>query len=278
MTDRVALYCLPQPAMFQFKNRKVHMQRLFHLRSLFTLSFYCFTLLAPAASLAQSHEQADHYRQLAQAMIKQKRTLEAARMYEKSALAEQRSPEPRQENLAITLSRAGYYFYQAGKYDKSTELHQQSLEISRKLDHKEGIASGLANIGIVYKTWGQFDKAIEFYQQALQMLRNIGDENGAATLLNNIGAVYEARSQYDKAADFYQQALEIASQEHEDSEKRIRALRNRLERGILEQIPEVRINGKDAPRLPNTSNVSIHYVEGEGMLYQLSAEGICASR
>jgi len=72
-------------------------------------------------------------------------------------------------------------------------------------------------------------------------------------------------------------ALEIADREHQESETRIRALRDRLEGGILAQIPEVRVNGKDAPRLPNTSNVSIHYVEGEGMLYQLSAEGICAS-
>jgi cysteine desulfurase len=72
-------------------------------------------------------------------------------------------------------------------------------------------------------------------------------------------------------------ALEIAAQEHEESETRIRELRDRLERSILERIPEVRVNGKDAPRLPNTSNVSIHYVEGEGMLYQLSSEGICAS-
>jgi cysteine desulfurase len=72
-------------------------------------------------------------------------------------------------------------------------------------------------------------------------------------------------------------ALEIAAREHEESETRIRKLRDRLERCILEQIPEVRVNGRDAPRLPNTSNVSIHYVEGEGMLYQLSAEGICAS-
>jgi cysteine desulfurase len=72
-------------------------------------------------------------------------------------------------------------------------------------------------------------------------------------------------------------ALEIADRERQESETRIRALRDRLERGILAQIPEVRVNGKDAPRLPNTSNVSIHYVEGEGMLYQLSAEGICAS-
>jgi cysteine desulfurase len=73
------------------------------------------------------------------------------------------------------------------------------------------------------------------------------------------------------------EALEIAGRKHEESETRIRKLRDRLERDILERIPEVRVNGKDAPRLPNTSNVSIHYVEGEGMLYQLSSEGICAS-
>jgi cysteine desulfurase len=72
-------------------------------------------------------------------------------------------------------------------------------------------------------------------------------------------------------------AMEIARQEHDESEQRVRKLRDRLEGSILEQIPEVRVNGRDAPRLPNTSNVSIHYVEGEGMLYQLSAEGICAS-
>jgi len=185
------------------------MQRITYLPSLFVLSIFCLTLFDPVVSLAQSHQLSDHYRQQAQALSKQGRTLEAAGMHEKSALAELASPEPRQEKLAIALSNAGYYYYQAGKYDKSIKLHQQSLEISRKLGRKAGIASGLANIGIVYKSWGQFDKAIEFYQQALQMLRRIGEENGAATLLNNIGAVYEARAEYDKATAFYQQALEI---------------------------------------------------------------------
>ena len=54
-------------------------------------------------------------------------------------------------------------------------------------------------------------------------------------------------------------------------------LRDRLEGFIEEHIPWIQVNGKNAPRLPNTCNVSCHYVEGEGMLYQLSAYGICAS-
>ena len=58
---------------------------------------------------------------------------------------------------------------------------------------------------------------------------------------------------------------------------RVRGLRDRLERSIEATIPNVQVNGRGAPRLPNTLNVSCHFVEGEGMLYQLSDAGICAS-
>ena len=39
----------------------------------------------------------------------------------------------------------------------------------------------------------------------------------------------------------------------------------------------MQVNGRNAPRLPNTANVSCHYIEGEAMLYELSDAGICAS-
>jgi cysteine desulfurase len=72
-------------------------------------------------------------------------------------------------------------------------------------------------------------------------------------------------------------ALQVADENHQEEETRIRKLRDRLEEAIEEKIPNVQINGRGAPRLPNTLNVSCHYVEGEGMLYQLSDFGICAS-
>jgi cysteine desulfurase len=72
-------------------------------------------------------------------------------------------------------------------------------------------------------------------------------------------------------------ALQLALETREQDEARIERLRDRLESAIVERIPCVQVNGKGAPRLPNTANVSCHYVEGEGMLYQLSAHGICAS-
>jgi len=72
-------------------------------------------------------------------------------------------------------------------------------------------------------------------------------------------------------------ALELAVENLNEENTRIRKLRDRLEAALAENIPHLRINGKGAPRLPNTSNISCHYVEGESMLYQLSDYGICAS-
>jgi cysteine desulfurase len=72
-------------------------------------------------------------------------------------------------------------------------------------------------------------------------------------------------------------ALELAQSAFEDEQTRVLRLRDRLERELQARIPNVQVNGRQAPRLPNTLNISCHYVEGEGMLYQLSDYGICAS-
>jgi|ERR1035437_8728503 cysteine desulfurase len=74
-------------------------------------------------------------------------------------------------------------------------------------------------------------------------------------------------------------ACEIASAHLDDAPDmaRIKALRDRLEKGIIEKIPEVIVNGHPDKRMDNTSNVSIRYIEGEGMLIHMDFEGICAS-
>jgi cysteine desulfurase len=72
-------------------------------------------------------------------------------------------------------------------------------------------------------------------------------------------------------------ALELAMGTHSPDDVRITASRDRLERELLARIPLLEVNGGGAPRLGNTSNVSAHFIEGEGMLYELSSQGICAS-
>jgi cysteine desulfurase len=57
----------------------------------------------------------------------------------------------------------------------------------------------------------------------------------------------------------------------------IRALRDKLENGILNSISGAVRNGSPGTRLPNTSNLSFDGVEAEGILLSLDEQGICAS-
>jgi cysteine desulfurase len=72
-------------------------------------------------------------------------------------------------------------------------------------------------------------------------------------------------------------AAELAAARLGEETTRVRALRDRLEAGILSGIPETCRNGVAEPRLPNTANVSFAGLEAEGLLLLLDQAGICAS-
>ncbi|HID06174.1 MAG TPA: aminotransferase class V-fold PLP-dependent enzyme, partial [Armatimonadetes bacterium] len=72
-------------------------------------------------------------------------------------------------------------------------------------------------------------------------------------------------------------ALSIAHESMDEEWKREKHLRDKLERGIIERIPEVIVNGHPEKRLANTLNIIVKYVEGEAMLLTMDMEGICAS-
>jgi cysteine desulfurase len=54
-------------------------------------------------------------------------------------------------------------------------------------------------------------------------------------------------------------------------------LRDKLEAGLLRDCPDARVNGDTEHRLPNTTNISFEFVEGEAILLRLDEHGICAS-
>ena len=54
-------------------------------------------------------------------------------------------------------------------------------------------------------------------------------------------------------------------------------LRDRLECGILDAIPDTRVNGRTDQRLPNTTNIGFYQLEAEAILLLLSEQGVCAS-
>ncbi|MBQ3614629.1 MAG: cysteine desulfurase NifS [Anaerotignum sp.] len=72
-------------------------------------------------------------------------------------------------------------------------------------------------------------------------------------------------------------AAELAVKEMEEMTEKLTAMRDKLIRGILEQIPHSRLNGHPTERLPGNCNISFEFIEGESLLLLLDALGIAAS-
>ncbi len=72
-------------------------------------------------------------------------------------------------------------------------------------------------------------------------------------------------------------ACDLATAGLERENVEVRRLRDRLEKGLLGAIPDCQANGDPDYRLPNTTNVSFRYIEGEGILLLLDRAGVAAS-
>ena len=72
-------------------------------------------------------------------------------------------------------------------------------------------------------------------------------------------------------------ACQLADQHMEAENTVVKAQRDRLQDDLMAAIPNARINGDGAERLPNTTSIAFEFVEGEAILLLLSELGVCAS-
>lgn len=72
-------------------------------------------------------------------------------------------------------------------------------------------------------------------------------------------------------------AAELALASLARESERIGALRDRLEQSLLDRVPHAWVNGSGAPRVPNTSNLTFPFIEGESMVIALDLKGLACS-
>ena len=70
---------------------------------------------------------------------------------------------------------------------------------------------------------------------------------------------------------------ELAAKNMKDENSRVKKLRDKLEKKLLEKIPHSKLNGNKEMRLPNTTSIAFEHIEGEAILLMLNEFGICAS-
>lgn len=72
-------------------------------------------------------------------------------------------------------------------------------------------------------------------------------------------------------------AADLAASNIDQENRQMGTLRDKLERGLVDAIPDSVVNGDTESRLPNTSSIAFKYIEGEAILLMIDRLGICAS-
>jgi tetratricopeptide (TPR) repeat protein len=103
----------------------------------------------------------------------------------------------------------GTVSYLKGDYAGATNYYQQSLELCRQIDSRQGESSALNGLGIVAEHQGDFLESKFYHEQSLHICREIGFRQGEGNALVDLGNVYLGWGDYEAAQKYYEQALEV---------------------------------------------------------------------
>ena len=127
-----------------------------------------------------------------------------ARIFAKGAPAQPTLEYARALNVAGSLA-----FHQTD-YPAARTLLEQSLALSRVLDHRKGIALALNNLGAVAIEQGDHPTARALYEESLALLRELGDRHVAAGVLGNLAMVAHECGDLDDARTLSQESLALS--------------------------------------------------------------------
>ncbi len=134
------------------------------------------------------------------------------------------------------------------------DVDEMGIDMLSSSAHKLG---GPKGVGLLYIRRGiKVDNLIDGGQQ----------ERGRRAATENVAGIVG-----------YAKAAELAWNEMDAEHDRQLALRDHAIKRILAEIPHSKLNGSWESRLANNVNFSFEFIEGEGMLLQLAAKGLCTS-
>jgi cysteine desulfurase len=155
--------------------------------------------------------------------------------------------------------------------EKGIVFHTDAIQASGKIDISlNDISVDLISISS-HKMYGPKGVGALCIRNGLRIdpfIHGGGQERGRRSGTENVPAIVG----FGKACEIVKEELK-----GQESEVRIKAMRDRLHKGITDTIDRLRLNGHPEIRLPNTLNLSFEDVEGESLVMSLDLEGIAVS-
>ncbi|HEY3073137.1 MAG TPA: tetratricopeptide repeat protein [Candidatus Limnocylindrales bacterium] len=108
---------------------------------------------------------------------------------------------------ANALTGAGILAYMQGDYAAASALHEQSLELHRRLGDRNAIAYAANNLANVAVLRGDYAQARELYELGVRIAREMGDDRGAAFGLMNMAEVVAQEGDAEGARRHFEQSI-----------------------------------------------------------------------
>jgi predicted ATPase/class 3 adenylate cyclase len=110
---------------------------------------------------------------------------------------------------AKALNGAGVLAESQGDWDTAARLHEESLEISRRIGDQGCVAWSLNNLGVVAVNQGDYARAQELLDENLAVAEQAHDTASIATALNDLGLIAHSRHDYDQATALWTRSLTL---------------------------------------------------------------------
>jgi predicted ATPase/DNA-binding CsgD family transcriptional regulator len=110
---------------------------------------------------------------------------------------------------AKALNGAGVLAHYQSDYGRVAELCGESLQLSRRLEDKQGIAAALEGLALVARTGGRYAAARGMHEEAREMFRELGDEWGVAHSLHYEGISVWQQGKHAEARPLLEESLKL---------------------------------------------------------------------
>ena len=113
---------------------------------------------------------------------------------------------------AIALNELGNYHYELAQYKKALEYFSQAMEIRERLGDESQLAGSYNNVGVMYKKLGRYPEALEYTRKSQELFEKLGSNSAISLVLQNMGELYEISGDIKAAEEHYLRSLELARQ------------------------------------------------------------------
>lgn len=118
-----------------------------------------------------------------------------------------------QQNIAKCLRIIGYSKSQIQDKEALTYC-QESLQICRKINDKQGQSTSLQYMGQIYRHNRNYEEAIQCFEESIKFSNELHDTEGLMTTYFDIGNLYTQLSEFKLSIQYFEQSLDIAKKQH----------------------------------------------------------------